>query len=440
MSVAVLREKRELSDDLMNGIKESLLLAREMLTSFYSNHPEAKKLLHRGMGAFMLGEGHQECMTRYAFLFSEKEEKELARMLFVLRRKLFRLLVRREYFWEELKRLKDKADSSPDTNVYELFEWDTIVKTGNFLEEKERLLREHEKGARQGDIKAYALLVKRTRNLNIRWGVLENIAKKENKPEREIVRVMKEIKDLFVLGNIKLIPYTMKTWFSDFAEAGIISREDLFSEGILALYKAIDKFNHARETKFSTYAVNWIRQHMARAICNARKFRVPTSVLEKISRIKKAREELEEKLERPPTEKELVKATGLSYGELFFYSRFMHDAGSLDVEISEFGPDGRKTTLGELVADTTYDPYRQAEASAIRELILKILEERLSPLEKEIILARIGFYEGETESLDSIARKLNKTRSWVRRAEQRALKKLRMGKYGEILYSIHSPE
>lgn len=201
-----------------------------------------------------------------------------------------------------------------------------------------------------------------------------------------------------------------------------IAPDDLVQEGMLGLLRAIDRFDQSKGYKFCTYAVYWIRQGMSRAIVDTgRTIRLPGHVIEKISRINRARTQLESEFGRTPTIDELAEKTELTADQVVAIERALVEPQSLDASVAG----STDLTLVEaLASDTVVDPEETVLREAVREAAADALG-HLTRRERLILELHHGFRTGKPVSLKLIAERLNLTGERVRQIENRALQKLR---------------
>merc|ERR1711969_455038 len=142
--------------------------------------------------------------------------------------------------------------------------------------------------------------------------------------------VMTAVKNRFIEHNLKLVVAIAK----DYRNLGL-SFPDLIQEGNLGLIRAVEKFDHRRGFKFSTYAVWWIRQALVRAIQNhSRTIRLPSHVHDRLQRSQRVRAELTGKLGREPSAQELAPELGTETGVLEALDRLSREAISLESSVA----------------------------------------------------------------------------------------------------------
>lgn len=226
-----------------------------------------------------------------------------------------------------------------------------------------------------------------------------------------------QAKARLVESNMRLVVSIAKAYRS----SGI-PFEDLIQEGAIGLMTAAERFDPKRGYRFSTYATQWIRQAIGRAVDNkAKSIRLPAHVSESLRKLDKARAEMRRELGEEPTLEQLAQRTGIATRKVISLLNTTQEPISLDMPVG----DEENTSLGSLLYDkASPDPQEELIDTEMRDeihSILSVLDER----ERHIMRKRFGFDGEETYVLQQIGEELNISRERVRQIEAQALRKLR---------------
>lgn len=195
---------------------------------------------------------------------------------------------------------------------------------------------------------------------------------------------------------------------------------DLVQEANIGLIKAVERFDWRRGFRFSTYAIWWIRQQIARAIVDkARVVRVPAHLHETVRKIQRERQSFGIREGRWEAEREISKRTGIPLAKLGYFLGLLDDISSLDELDLETG-----LPRADLLMDSAAsDPAGTADAEALRETIVKMVRE-LDERSAKVITLRFGLGGEDAMTLEEVGHRFDVTRERIRQIEVKAMDKL----------------
>src|SRR3546814_404395 len=208
---------------------------------------------------------------------------------------------------------------------------------------------------------------------------------------------------------------------------------DWIQEGNIGLMKAVDKFEHLRGFKFSTYATWWIRQAITRSIADqARTIRIPVHMIETINKLNRISRQMLQQFGREATPEELAKEMDMPEDKIRKVMKIAKEPISMETPIG----DDEDSHLGDFIEDTNVEsPIDSTTNTNLMETVRDVLA-GLTPREAKVLRMRFGIDMNTDHTLEEVGKQFDVTRERIRQIEAKALRKLRHPSRSEQLRSF----
>ncbi len=245
-------------------------------------------------------------------------------------------------------------------------------------------------------------------------------AQEERDLAKRILDEDEEARNLLARANLRLVVSIAKKYVGRSPDLTLL---DLIQEGNLGLFKAVDKFDHTKGFKFSTYATWWIRQAITRALADqSRTIRIPVHMVETMAKYKQVSRRLAQDFGRDPMPEEIAVEMGVEVEKIYQIEKISQDTISLELPI---GDEDDRSRLSDFISDDKMvSPDQEVAHSILTDQIMEILDS-LSEKERKILEMRHGLLDGTFHTLEEVGKEFGVTRERIRQIEAKALEKIR---------------
>jgi RNA polymerase primary sigma factor len=222
-------------------------------------------------------------------------------------------------------------------------------------------------------------------------------------------------KETMIASKVHLVRAIARTF-----PATSVPFADLVQEGTVGLVRAVERFDHRRGVRFSTYASWWIRRAMLDAIGNARMIRIPAKAGRQLAAVRRAEAELVQLRLGPPSDARISQRTGISSATVSLVRAAPRVTVSLDEPVGD-----EIAVFGELVADQQAVDPGQALIDREQRADVRALLRLLPARHREVVVRRFGLDENREQTHAEIGQRLGVGEERSRQLEHEALNRLR---------------
>jgi RNA polymerase primary sigma factor len=227
----------------------------------------------------------------------------------------------------------------------------------------------------------------------------------------------KRAKDRLIRSNLRLVISIAKNYYTQGMDL-----LDLIQEGNTGLIRAVEKFDHHRGFKFSTYATWWIRQAISRSIANQdRNIRIPVHMVERINRMVRTERKLRQQTGREPNDEDLALELGIEPHDVQEIRRIAQRTTSLQTPVGDEGD----AELGDFIQDQSAPGPPDAVLDIIAKESLARVLGGLNERERKVVELRFGFKGEHPRTLAEVSLRFNVSRERIRQIEAKALEQIK---------------